>query len=787
MLSKQIKVAFRSLLRFKFFSILNSIGLAVGMSTSVLLVLFVRFELSFDRFHSDIDHMFRITTKVDSPDGQVLYVPSCLGYIPEELSKAGFTKVTMCRLFNNQVSTMFQGHSQGAVRFYFADSSFFDVFGFKLLSGDREAILAEPYTVVLTRSLAREYFKAEDPLTKQLELHDTLYTVTGVMEDIPVNSHLQFDLLISFATFEQDVDTRNRSLDFPIYLRADPDITEEYLAGLISKIQAIQLNHYGNTGIFLESGLQRFRDIHLRSTGFSRTLGRPGDVNDLIILSALAVFILLITLSNFISLLTASNDIRIRDIGMRIVFGAQKRQLLGHLILESVLIGFAAAFLAVVLFEINLRPFSMIVDTPFNFPFYKLVLLFLWFIGLAILSGFLTGWIHFLSVTRFSPVQMIASVPVQMKRGILKTILVILQFGIMIFLFSVLSVLIFQTHYMKYGNYGFEREDLYVFYESSGIIRKDFRPLYDKISSVPGVISVTASMGIPGDMPVIQNVWVDGDVEENAIIITECRARNHFPETYRFQLVDGEFFTGGSIADTGNFILNESACEALGLSEPIGSVINVYNHRDTVVGVVKDFHFRSLHDPIEPLVISRYHPLYRHITIRSGSEGLNLLMHDIDSLLRVYLPGHELIMYPLGKMHEQMYLDEDEQAMLYSGGALLAIVIGIFGLFALTTYATVRRNKEIGIRKAMGGSPRNIFFLLGGSIMKWILVAALIATPLAWIAVNEWLQGFYYHIEYAWLLILLSILLSMAIAILSISYQILRVTRINPAYSLRHE
>jgi putative ABC transport system permease protein len=203
--------------------------------------------------------------------------------------------------------------------------------------------------------------------------------------------------------------------------------------------------------------------------------------------------------------------------------------------------------------------------------------------------------------------------------------------------------------------------------------------------------------------------------------------------------------------------------------------------------VVKDFNFRSLQYPIEPLVISRYNPYYRHISIRTDPETLNRSISPIDSLLSAHLPGHELIMYPLGKLHKQMYFDEDKQAMLYSGGALLAILIGIFGLVALTTYATVRRTKEIGIRKAMGGSTSNIFFLLGGSIIKWILLAALIAAPLAWFAVNDWLKGFYYHIQYAWLLILLSILLAIAIAVLSISYQILRISRINPADSLRYE
>ena len=189
---KQFKVAYRSLLHFKFFSILNIIGLAVGMSTSVLLVLFVRFELSFDKFHPDLDQMFRVTTRVESRDGQIMYVPTCLGYIPEELNRAGFSEVTACRLFDNQLSTQYQDRKQGQVRFLYADSSFFKVFGFKLLSGDPDSILNIPFTVVLTKSTAREYFKDGDPLYRQIEISNALYTVMGIMEEVPLNSHLQF-------------------------------------------------------------------------------------------------------------------------------------------------------------------------------------------------------------------------------------------------------------------------------------------------------------------------------------------------------------------------------------------------------------------------------------------------------------------------------------------------------------------------------------------------------------------------------------------------------------------
>ncbi len=787
MLSSHIKIAYRSLLHFKFFSLLNIIGLAVGMSTSVLLFLLVKFEMSYDRFHPDMDQVFRITTRVESRDGQILNVPTCLGWIPDEINKSEFSDLITCRVFNDQLGKKFRNRWQDEINFYYADSSFFKVFGFKLLSGNPEAILNEPYAVVLSESMAKDYFMDADPLNKKIEIQNDFHKVMGVMEDVPVNSHLQFDMLISFATFEAKYDVRERSLDFPVYLKVDPGVNEEYLSKLINKIQEIHREQYKESGISLESGLQKLSDIHLRSTDFTLTLSRPGSINDLVILFSLAVFILLITLSNFINLLTANNNIRIRDIGMRIVLGAQKRQLMSQLISESVLVGLFAAFIAIVLLEINLRPFSRIVDTPITLSFYKMAGLFILFILMAVISGLLTGWIHYLSITRFAPVQMISGLHVPLRKDSLKIILVILQFGIMIFLFSVLSVLIFQTRFMKQGDSGFERDNLYVFYEPFGDIRQDFTQLSDDISSLTGVVSVSASVGIPGEIQVVQNVWVEGDVMDNAILITENRVRQNYPETYRFQLADGEFFTGKGVNDTGNFILNESACEALGLTDPVGSVIHVWNHRDTVIGVVEDFHFRSWRDKIEPLVISRYFQPYRYITLRAESDTVKGLIQKVDSLLGVHIPGHDFIMFPMGKLYDMMYLDEDMNAMLFSGGALLAILIGIFGLFALTTYTTIRKTKEIGIRKAMGGSPANIFFFLGGGITKWILISALISTPIAWFAVNDWLQRFYYHIQNAWILIVLSIFLVLAIALITISYHILKITRKNPVDSLRYE
>ena len=258
------------------------------------------------------------------------------------------------------------------------------------MTGDPEAILNEPNTVVITESMARRYFQDDDPMDKGIEIYKNFYRVKGIMQDIPYNSHLQFDILISFKSPEPELNVRKRSLDFPLYIKVSPEADGSYLSKLTEVIQVIHRKHYYEAGIFLESGLQQLTDIHLRSTDLTATLDHPGDTNDLVILFSLALFILLITLSNYINLLTANNKIRIRDMGMRIVLGAQKRQLLSQLISESVLIGLAAAFIAVVLLELNLRPFSFIVGSPITLSFISMAGFFIVFILMAGLLSYLS-------------------------------------------------------------------------------------------------------------------------------------------------------------------------------------------------------------------------------------------------------------------------------------------------------------------------------------------------------------------------------------------------------------
>lgn len=781
------KIAYRSLLHFKTLSILNIIGLAVGISTSVLLLLFVAVELSYDRFHPDRERIYRVTTKVNSPDGQVLYLPTCLGWTPEVIHEQGFPEVIATRVYRNQLGNNLWNGWKDQVRFYYADSTFFDLFGFRMLAGDPGRTLNEPGTVVISKSMAEKYFSDRDPLGKSIEIYKNFYKVCGVMEDVPFNSHLQFDVLISFVSLKKELDVRQRSMDFPVYLKVGSEADPGYLHKLSETIRIMHVKHYGEAGLSIETRLQNLEDVHLRSTELSATLHPPGDVNDLVILFSLAMFILLITISNFINLLTANNRIRIRDMGMRIVLGAQKRQLLYQLIRESVLVGLSAAFLSIVLIELNLGPFSSLVDAPIKLSFPGMAGLFLLIIAVSVILGFLSGWIHFISMIRFAPARMISGLRIPLKYDRLKVILVVIQFSIVIFIFSVLSVLLFQTRTMKKGDYGYDRENLFVFHEPFTMIRTEFESAAKDISTVPGVKAVTASLGIPGHNPVIQNAWKEGNAEANAIIITENRVNRDYVRTFRFEMLAGEGFSWDSPEADGGFLVNESAKEALGLEEPVGSVLNVWNHRDTVVGVLRDYHFKSWHDKIEPIVISRKLKPFRYITVRVESDTARAVLGQVQASLEKHFPGNNFMIFALSEMHDQMYEDEDKNTRLYSGGALLAIMIGIFGLIALTTYTTVRRTKEIGIRKAMGGDRSSIFLLLGGDTLRWILLSAIIATPLAWFAVNNWLQRFYYSIEYAGLLIILSVLLAMVLAMASIGWQLIRISRQNPLDSLRYE
>jgi len=786
MFKNYIKVAFRNLIHNRFIASLNILGLAVGMSTFIILYLFIYLELSFDRFHKDHDEIFRIVQSAETSDGQILTIPSTLGYISPLLNQEFYPDIKACRIYNTEINNRFGFREIQHVRFYYVDSTFFEIFSFPFIYGHPETALSGSNSVVLTEHMARTYFDQNNPLGKLFEIHGKNYIVTGVLKNIPINSHLQFDLLLPFDAYPRKDILRQMPMDFPTYLRISREILNgERKEKVIEMIGEIVNEHYTGSGIFVITDLQSLKDIHLRSNKFDTALHQTGDHTTVVILSFLAVFILLITISNFINLITSKTENRLREIGMRLVTGATKQDILKQLIAESLLIAILACFFALAFTELFANPFSNIIGIKIVISVLDLLNLLFIFLFIAGITGILTGAVHYFYLSGFSPIQVLSVVRFRREISWLKIGLVIIQFSMMIFLLSVYSVLYCQVRYMGRKNPGFKLDELVVFYEPFKRMTKDFEPVRSDLLKSIYIIDATASEGIPGVVTSVQNIWVEGDTIINSILINEHRVKDHYISTYGIHIIEGDNFS--VIKDTAGFLLNETAVKELGLRNPIGRVVNVDQSKFPVLGVVKDFQYQSLHNQVEPLVISKYFSYYKYITIRGDTDSIQSAINHADSVLKVHYPDDNFTHFLLAERYKSMYDDELKTSKLLSWGALLAILISMLGLFGLSSQTIIKRTKEIGIRKANGGNSRDIMIMLIANLLRWVLVSLIIAMPLAAMMTGNWINRFAYKIENYPVLLVVSGILSLLIALLTVSYHTYTIGKKNPVDSLRYE
>jgi putative ABC transport system permease protein len=502
-------------------------------------------------------------------------------------------------------------------------------------------------------------------------------------------------------------------------------------------------------------------------------------------LSFLAIFILLITISNVINLITSKSENRLREIGMRMIAGAHKQDILKQLIIESFLIALVACFVALGFTELFLKPFSIIVGTNIEINYLGLIGLFGIFVVIAVLTSGITGLINSSYLSRLSPFQVLSVMRIHHEVSWIKIGLVIIQFTMMIFLLSLFTVLYIQVYFMKKKDPGFHRDDLLVYYEPFKRMVNDFEPIRTDLLNSVNIYDATASEGIPGVVTSVQNILVEGEPISKTILIHEHRVKDHYVSTYGMEIIAGENISEGK--DTAGFLLNETAVKMLGLESPVGTLVNVDRFKFPVVGVVRDFQFQSLHEPIEPLVISKYFSLYRHITLRVNTDSLDSVLHYADSILKVHFPEDNFTHFLLSDRYANMYSDEQKTSRLLSWGSLLAIIISMLGLFGLSSQTVIKRTKEIGIRKVNGGGRWDIMLMFLRDLFRWIFFSLIIALPLAGYVSGNWMKKFAYSIHGHWILIIVSGIVSMLIALFTVSYHTYSIGKKNPVDSLRYE
>ncbi|HTQ29527.1 MAG TPA: ABC transporter permease [Puia sp.] len=793
MFKNYLKIAFRNLWRHRVFSFINILGLTVGMTAFFLIFLYVRFELSYDAQHSKANRIYRIVCDIKTPTETINANGPSWAVGPH--IKNEFPEIeTSVRIDNASLLVR-----KGDIKFQeenslFADSDFFRVFDFKLLKGNPKTALEDPLSLVLTETTAKKYFGKSDPMGQTVLLTDGNYNakVTGIMADIPDNSTIKADMLVSMATltkkFNPGLDDQWGNYSDKTYLLLKPGTDakalERKIPGFLERRNGDEMKKFQ---MYPTLFLEPLRDVYLRST---RDGSKTGNISNVYIFSIVAIFILLIACFNFVNLTTARSVERAKEVGIRKVVGAARSQLTRQFIGESVILCLLAFLLSVLFSLLLLHPFNqlsgkIISHNIFSQPF-NLFILFL----TALLIGLVAGFYPALVLSSFQPITVLKGRFATGTRGIfLRKGLVVTQFTISIVLIIATLVVYNQMHYMRSQDLGFNMEHKLIV-DTHG---DDAGPTFKQaVSGLPNVVSVSMAGSVPGGgnpgaYSQIENTKGDMQIANLDLYFVDF---DYIPQ-FKMKMLSGRVFSRDFGSDTTQaMIVNEAAMKMFGYRTPeqiVGKKFDQWGRKGTIIGVVKDFHFRSLQEVIKPLSIRIEPGGCSLVCINVSGKDLPGTISRIESKWKTLIPHRPFSYYFLDEFFDKQYRSEDRFGRLFLNFAVLAIFISCLGLLGLASYSTMQRTKEIGIRKVMGASVSNIVNLLSKDFLKLVGISFVIAAPVAWYFMYKWLQGFAYRISIGWEVFAAAAFLALLIALLTVSFQAIRAAVANPVESLRTE
>jgi putative ABC transport system permease protein len=794
MLKNYLKIAFRNLWKHKVFSFINIMGLTVGITACFLIFLYIQFELSYDSFHSKADRIYRVVCDIKTPT-EVINAGGPSWAVPPN-AKDEFAEVESFVRIAGGDNVLIR---KGDIKFneensMWADSSFFKVFDFKLVKGNPATALKEPFSVVFSETTAKKYFGNEDPIGKTLLItgEGLPAKVTGVMKDIPENSQIKGDLVLSMSTIMKQW---NHSLDsqwgnygaqayFLLTQGTNPKALQAKFPSFLEKRNGTEMK---KSQMLATLFLEPLKDVYLRST---RNGSNKGNINNVYIFSIVAIFILLIACINFVNLTTARASERAKEVGIRKVVGAAKRQLAGQFIGESIIICLIAFVLAVSLSALLLPSFNQLAGKTishgiFEHPQYLLTL-FLAVIGIGLLAGIYPA----LVLSSFKPAIVLKGRFATGTRGILlRKGLVIAQFSISVALIIGTIVVYNQMNYMRSRELGFSKDQVMVIDTNGDTGKESFR---QAIKSIPAVKATAFSSSVPGSgnpgaYSEIENKKGDLQIANLDLYYIDFE----YIPLYKIKMVAGRPFSRDFLTDTAQaMILNEAAVKMFGYSSPqqaIGKRFKQWGREGKIIGVTKDFHFRALQEPIKPLSM-RIEPNGSNlVSVNVSAANLPATIASIENNWKKIIPNRPFSYFFLDEFFDKQYRGEERFGKLFLNFAILAIFISCLGLLGLASYSTSQRTKEIGIRKVMGASVQGIVNLLSKEFLTLVMLSFVIAMPLAWYFMHQWLKDFAYRTDINWWVFVLAGMLALMIAIITVSFQAIKAAIANPVKSLRTE
>ena len=791
MFVNNLKVSLRQMRRHAGYSFINITGLALGIASCLVVLLFVQEELRYDRFHENADIIFRVTQEMHRPAGDYPSIrphswlgPALVQNLPEVKDAVRIVR------WSGIVSS---GEDRFDERLFFADPSFFDVFTFPLKRGDEGSALAGPNNVVISRKMAEKYFGSQDPMGRTLTL-DGKYTflVSGILQDIPNCSHIKFDFLAPFDhvrhIYGEKRYNNGRAITYTYLLLHEPGLSSSVQEKLPGFLEVQRGEKYA--AAYTQS-LQPLTSIHMQSH-YSVELEKNSRASYSYLLTTVALLLLLVACVNYINLSTARASRRSLEVGVRKVVGADRRRLFYQFLGESFVFSILASILALLLAQSFLPLFNSIMDRNLSLQAHSNLLLWLGLTGAALFVGFISGCYPALLLASFRPAEILKGKSGKVRRMelLLRRGLVVVQFGLAVVFIVGTLVVSSQIDYVREKNLGFDDEQVLILPPPLRL-ESGYAGFKSELLQNPKILEVTAATGVPGRYPGIPFSFVpEGSPKSEAVPLNYMAVDFDFFSFYGLEIIEGRSFSESTPTDNaGTFILNESAVKTLGWESALGKRLTEEREglSRTVVGVVRDFHNVSLHEQIRPAVYQIEPQMFGQVSIRIAPRSSEHVLAFLEQKWGEWAPYNIFYYSFMEDVLELLYQEETKSSLVFRFASLLSVLIACLGLFGLSVFAAEQRIKEVGIRKTLGASVSGIVRLLASDFFKLVLMANLIAWPVAYYLMSRWLENFAYHTSLSLWLFALGGGLTLFISMTTVGFQAVKAARADPVKSLRYE
>ena len=794
MVKHYFKVTLRHIKKHLLISILNIAGLAIGIASFVLIMLYVNHELNYDRYNEHFDDIYRVA--VDAKIGNTVIrqtwtpAPMPAAMYDEYPEIKAITRIAD-RTQTVKIGDLVYNEELAAA----VDSTFTEIFTLNYLEGSSGKMLNEPGQVLLDKTTARKYFGDETALGQVIMISDTIpLTVMGVYEDLPAQSHFHFSMLISLVTMDGLYNNPQWfANNFETYVRLEPGFPDDQLE---AKLPAF-VDKYLFEGTYEENAddenfwilyLQHIKEIHLGSD-LNGEFEPNGNLSYIRIFSIVAFLLLMVACINFMNLTTASSSIRAKEVGIRKTNGASRKKLRQQFFSEAIIISILALILAMGLVESIMGPYRNFTGREIEVHYLDNFLVIPGLLAISIIVGLLSGIYPALYMSNFSAIDSLGFKGVKQSKSWFRNILVLFQFSVAIFLIAATLLVQKQMNLIMEDSLGFNKEQV-VLVENISYL-ENLEAYKDELRMLPEVIQVSASAWVPGDK--ITNWGFGAEGMEKSFSLNANLTDESYVETMGMEMVSGRYFSKEFKADTGKIVLNETAVNLLEMEDPIGKTTYLWNDRTLpyeVIGVVKDYHWESKQMEVRPhalmLLAERFRNPY-YLSVRIAGSDYQKIIKTLQKDWEKYVPAIPFEYEILDKHYDGIYKNEKQTRSLLTIFSVIAIIISCLGLFGLASFMAERKTKEIGIRKTNGATTGHILRLLSLDFTKWVLLANIIAWPLTWFAMKKWLETFAYRLEIPIWIFFVAGFLAFLIALATVSFHALRASRQNPSMSLRDE